>query len=62
MFLYAVYERLGPQGYVKESLTEFCYGGLFDIQLKFLSLFGWKSHYDSVYMRTQKSLKQIKSN
>lgn len=40
MFLYAVYERLGPQGYVKESLTEFCYGGLFDIQLKFLSLFG----------------------
>lgn len=40
MFLYAVDERLGPQGYVKGSLTEFYYEGLFDIKLVFLSLFG----------------------
>lgn len=60
VFLYAVYEKLGPRGYVKGSLTEFCYGRLFDIKLKFLSLF--RCHYDYVYMRTQKSLKQIKPN
>lgn len=40
MFLYAVDEMLGPQGYVKGSLTEFYYEGLFDIKLVFLSLFG----------------------
>lgn len=62
MFLYAIFERLDPQAYVKGSLAEFCYGGLFDIKLVFLNLFGWKNHYHFVSMRTQESLKQIKPN
>lgn len=40
MFLYTIFERLDPQAYVKGSLAEFCYEGLFDIKLVFLNLFG----------------------